>query len=309
MLLVSLIGEQQLPNYLPIIHLKPQRVLLIHSAKTAKQAERLKNVLVARLSDIEVRNIRIHPYLLHEDFEAIHKQLLGEADVLFNITGGTKIMSNAAVLLASQLGSDCIYYQSEGNLSRLYWYAIENNTPRPKNDEDLPENLFTIEDYLKLYLGDYRCEGYHKDENGQLDEGGRFEQAVGETLKQAGFEVLAGIRPAGEGNQLEIDLIFRLHNQMGIAEIKVGDAKGDSVKKGIDQLTTAGEREYLGTYVKRFLVTARNIKTQQKKYAYAHGVYLIELPVYSNLTPNQKGAHWQKMLTQEVKEYMSSTRR
>ena len=47
---------------------------------------------------------------------------------------------------------------------------------------------------------------------------------------------------------MEIDLIFRCGNSIGIAELKTG--KSATEKEGIDQLNAACAREYLGTYTK-----------------------------------------------------------
>jgi len=308
MLLVSLIGEQPLPNYLPIQQLKPPQVLLICTEKTSTQAERLKNVLMVHPSPPKVEIINVHPYLLQEIYEKIHKRVQEEENVLFNVTGGTKMMSAAAMLLAANMRKKCLYYQSENNLSRLYHYTIENGIPQLEKYEDLEDDYFSVDDYLRLYLGKYRLEGYHKEKNGKLSDGGLFEQAVCETLKKEGFEVLAGIRPEGEGNQLEIDLIFRLKNQIGIAEIKLGDKENESIKKGIDQLSTASQREYLGTYAHRFLITARKVTNANKKIAYRHGVKLIQLTDYSSLNPNRGGTQWKKILIETVKEKMLSNK-
>ncbi len=306
MLLVSLVGEQPIPNYIPIRHYCPEKALLVYTKKTQTYAVRLKDSIRKVLSSLELYLLEVHPYRMDEIYEKIKDQIQEGDDVWFNITGGTKMMSTAAILLAAHMQKNILYYQTDLNMNRLYRYVVQNGRPQQIGVDDLGEDVFTLEEYLTLYLGSYRSEGYHI-ENGKLTNGGGFEQSVGETLKEAGFEVLSGIRPAGEGNQLEIDLAFRLGNQVGIAEVKLGDKEKVSIKKGMDQLALASQREYLGTYVHRFLITGRNPSPSQKKLAHAHDISVISLEEYNSLSPNLRQHSWKKKLVDEVKRKMKST--
>ena len=298
MLLISLIGEQPTPNLLPIYHLKPDEVLLVYTVRTMQLANRLKQLLLSEKNAPEVEILEVHAYDLPAILEKMEQRIGKREGVIFNITGGTKIMSLAAAQLAERMEKPFIYYQSEGNTSHIFQYIFQDGQLQKQAEEVIQEN-FTLKEYLALHLKDYKEEGYHKNEQGKLDDGGRFEQAVGETLKREGFEVLAGIRPAGEGDQLEIDLAFRLQNQVGIAEIKLGDKKEEGPKKGIDQLALATQREYIGTYAHRFLITARSISSELKKLAYAHGIVIISLDDYPD------GRKWKTQLAQAVRNKMT----
>jgi hypothetical protein len=61
-------------------------------------------------------------------------------------------------------------------------------------------------------------------------------------------------------------------------------------KQGIDQLNTAGGREYLGTYAIRVLINGRTLSPDIKTLAQERGVKLIELPGYcdNRLSENDK---------------------
>ena len=74
---------------------------------------------------------------------------------------------------------------------------------------------------------------------------------------------------------LEVDLVFRIDNQIGIAEVKTG--RKALSKEGIDQLNTAAGREYLGTYTKKFLIIDREYEQNNKILAKERNIHVIEL--------------------------------
>jgi hypothetical protein len=90
-------------------------------------------------------------------------------------------------------------------------------------------------------------------------------------------EIKVGVRPEGVADQIEIDLVVRCGNQLGIVEAKMGASKA-----GIDQLSTAGGARYLGTYTARFLVVGRRLYSQHKTLAQARNVIVIEMPGYTD---------------------------
>jgi len=134
----------------------------------------------------------------------------------------------------------------------------------------VPE-LIDIDLYLKAHLIDYQIFP-------QNEVGTNLENAIANALIRNNFEVLQNVKPVGEGNQLEIDLVFRLKNtnNVALAEIKTGDAREEGPKRGIDQLALASQREYLGTYAKRFLITSRQLSKQLRELALAHKINIID---------------------------------
>ncbi|MBE7557389.1 MAG: hypothetical protein HS126_40645 [Anaerolineales bacterium] len=79
---------------------------------------------------------------------------------------------------------------------------------------------------------------------------------------------------------MDIDLVVRIGNQVGIIEAKTG-GKGRK-KEGIDQLNTAGGRAYLGTYTKKFLIvdSSWEILSNLSDLAKVRDIVVIELPSY-----------------------------
>lgn len=250
-MLISLIGEQPIPNLLPIRYLKPAENLLVYTAKTEQVAQRLRRIISGR-PDLAA-DLPAEPY----DFDGLRQKLAarldGKQDVLFNLTGGTKMMALAAFSLAVQFGFPFVYMENQGSTLRRYSFVA--GAPVLQETTNL-QTLISTSDYLNAHLDGFKQTGFHKDVHGKLDSGGLFEQVVFQAIENGLGKgaVLAGIRPTGEGlEQIDIDLAFRVENHVGIAEVKLGNGEGP--KKGLDQLKMAGEADFLGTYTAQFLIT------------------------------------------------------
>ena len=76
---------------------------------------------------------------------------------------------------------------------------------------------------------------------------------------------------------VEIDLLVRCGNQVGIVEVKRGAAH----KKAIDQLSGAGLRELQGIYTQKLLVSDQSWHTSDlRELAAERQIELIELPSF-----------------------------
>lgn len=268
--LISLVGEQPLPILLPDLYLKPDEHLLVHTHKTEAQGRRLQNLLP------NSRLLRLPAYDL-DAARAILRENARRDEQHFNLTGGTKLMALAAFSLAAENQQPVLYLKSEACQNVLYRYQFEHQTFRAQPPETLP-SLLNLDQYLHAHLPGYREEGFHTDEDGQISIGGQFEKALYQALESELDEVKAGVRPEGVADQLEIDLIVRLGNQVGIIEAKTGPHPRP--KTGVDQLTTAGSRKYLGTYTHRFLVLGSPLHRKVKTLATENDIHVIELPGY-----------------------------
>ena len=258
--MISLVGEQPAPNLLPTRHLKPDIAVLVCTDRTRRVAENLKSLLKCRCE-----TCLVHPYSIHEIQEKLSSFLesrFPESSFIFNLTGGTKPMALAAFQLAKRYGSPSVYFQTEGNRSLLYQYAFEGAKFALKAVEGLPTTI-SLDDYLRMYLGTYTCGEPRND----------FERQVVEVLRSTPEidEVFTSLRPQGM-EALEVDFIVRCGNQVGIGEVKV---KGK--KDGIDQLNAVAEQRYLGTYVKKFLISGKPVHPNNKNLAKAYKIRIIEL--------------------------------
>lgn len=266
MILVSLVGEQAIPNLVPIRYLKPDENLLVHTDNenaSVKPARRLQNLI---RSDSEVLTFKVDAFRVDKIRDALAEKLSGKKEVVFNLTGGTKPMSLAIQELARELNAVCIYYQTEGQRgydqqSVLYFYRfdLQKNMIFDRRETLPSQGLLTLDDYLMAHLV-----GYEEVTLKEGQSGYEFEKAVLVAIQNNVDEYKANIKPLGVKNQLEIDLLIRRGNNVAVLEIKSG-GEGSS-KKALDQLTTIAAREYLGTYAVRILVTRGDVDSRSGWY-------------------------------------------
>jgi len=270
-ILISLIGEQPIPNLLPIRYYGPSATLAVHSDKTEAAAGRLEKLIAGRVDfwplPVDAYDIRaIQSAILAE----VERRKLAAGDLLFNLTGGTKPMSLAAYFAARELGAPMVYLQSEGKHSRLFRYEFRDGAPIIAEDMILP-GLISIGDYLRAYVDNPTERAKVPD-----DEGHRFEQVLVDALRPVVDEIRVGVNLTGV---VDIDIVLRCDNQVGILESKLGM---NGMKKAIDQLNTAGGQKYLGTYTQKFLASdqAWSERSNLKALAKARQIAIIELPGY-----------------------------
>ena len=126
--LLSLASRQVWPHILAVAHLKPSRLILLHSDdadESRRPAERLKKFFDQR-SRIIARGTTQLEVIPHDDFTAVEQRLgaleerlnLGENCAL-NFTGGNKLMATAAFRWAAEHGVKSFYLE-RGN--RLTWF-------------------------------------------------------------------------------------------------------------------------------------------------------------------------------------------
>jgi len=263
--IILLVGEQPAPNLLPTRWLKPDAAVLVYTDRTRQVARNLRELLesesrvwlcVAPAYDILGFQEKVRKFLAEN---------LAGYRLIFNLTGGTKLMALAALGIARSYRAPFVYLETEGNRSRLYHYVLEDGEIRQQKVEDLPVTI-TLDDYLRMHVGTYQV-GEPRDE---------FERQVREALQtHTQLEVLWSVRPQGLG-ALEIDFVVRLDNQIGVGEVKTRGAKS-----GIDQIQSVAEQRYLGTYVKKFLVSGKRVDRNNRNLAKAYRIEVIELPSYT----------------------------
>ncbi|OQA17128.1 MAG: hypothetical protein BWY63_02511 [Chloroflexi bacterium ADurb.Bin360] len=279
--LVTLVGEQSIPNLLPIRHLKPKRVVFVHTTGNYGTEAVAQRVAALLPSDDMAVYAPVDAYALSQIRTALAEKLAGERDLLFNLTGGTKPMGFAAYALAAEHTIPFVYFQTEGPRGRdqrslLYRYQWQSEQPILEGQpEELPSGLLTLDDYLRAHLVGYQVEDPHL-EQPKPTIGWEFERAVHDALNGWADEVLAGVRPEGVKSQVEMDLLVRCGNQVAVLELK----SYGSGKEAIDQLTTAAAREYLGTYTTRLAVIAGGVDDRFKALARALRVGVVEFPTY-----------------------------
>jgi hypothetical protein len=259
--MVCLVGEQPIPNLLPIRHFKPAQVILLETPTTKRVGDNLKRLLQPAF---EIYSHPCSPYEIVTAQDALRdlvsRRVPNDSPLLFNVTGGTKPMCLATFQVASELRAPVIYLQSEGGENVLYRYLFQNDK-LVLEKKGLIGELLNIDDYLRAH-----GLAYSQQETKNL-----FERFVFDALRPHVSEIVPGVAV----DTLEIDLVIRCQNQVGVAEVKSG--KAAERKSGIDQLSTASHREFLGTYTKRLLIVDRSLGTNNQRLAEAHGINVIRL--------------------------------
>lgn len=272
-LMVALVGEQPLANLLPVRFLKPEEVLLVYTKRTQQVAVRLQTLLGG---DAEVGLLEADPYDLMALYDKLSERVSGDHPVVYNATGGTKLMALAAYALATARRQDVVYLQTEGphGVDRdptLRRFSFDTGgTMLAAKPERLDKPLITLDDYLRVHFGGYEERGIDPSL-----EGAELERAVSSVLEDGVDEVKTGVVPASVKEQIEIDVVVRQGNQVGLVEVKTG-GRG-SGKKSVDQLTTMAAREYGGTYTARFLVTGGSGRDDFRAVADKLEVKVIEI--------------------------------
>jgi hypothetical protein len=266
--LISLVGEQPIPNLLPIRAVQPAEVLFVHTQRTADVSQRLQKLfpqstlLLVDAYDVERIETELQQWL-QQNVDKNH---------CFNLTGGTKTMMLAAYRLAEMHRLPFVYFQTEGRQSLLHYYSFNHKKHPVLNEAKSLAGLITIEDYVRIHVNRYVVTG---PSNGA---GGLFESAIAAGLKDRVDEVVVGVQLGGA---LDADLVVRNGNRIGVIEAKMGASA--RAKTGIDQLNTIGGREFLGTFIAKFLVIDQVWSKSQsnlRELAEARGIVLIELPSY-----------------------------
>lgn len=274
--LIALVSTKPVLNLLSLRHLQPQEVLFVGTPEWHANAQHLQ-ALIGRETAVhltEVRNPNDPQAVRQAIATKVRKLGWSPGDITVDLTGGTKIMSIIAYQMALEHNADIADVELVNGRYHLRTYHVENGRIHHFEETTLPP-LITIADYLHAHVPGFKEEGVSRNQRGQIDSGGHFEATLYQALAPHVDELLSGVRPAGVGNQIEIDLILRCGNHVGIVEAKTG-----ANKAGIDQLDTAGNPAYLGPYTQKFLITGQYLSRAYKSLALAQQICVIELPGY-----------------------------
>lgn len=292
--MVALIGEQPIPNLLPIKYERPESALLVRTARTKPVSQRLEKVLKNNtlIYFCEVDD----PYSIADVYQQLSCKIdeLGwlSTELVFNLTGGTKPMALAAYQVALDKMSEFLYLESERGKSLLRRYKFEGNLATLKHEEIVP-SIISIADYLSVHLDNYQVRDFSE----------AFEKVLFEILRNEVDEVIAAVKDLT--GTLDLDLVVRVNNQVGIIEVKTG--RKAKKKEGIDQLNTAGGRAFLGTYTKKFLIVdcSWENSTNLSELAVARNIEVIQLPSYGQT--NQLSDNDKKHLIQTLKTFLGGS--
>lgn len=295
--LVELVGEQPTPNLIVVKYLQPREVILIVTENKAVKevAERLEKVIKENskganspcLKFLEMPDAYNIPDILQKLEAYIKDNKINKENLIFNITGGTKPMSIAAWSLAGKLGIECAYLQSEGGKSLLHTCRFPEGKLQPvqESPREIPSKI-TLDEYIKSHFGDYTAK---EPEN-------PAEISIVNALAENVCELMTSIRP--KTHNVEIDLMFRYGNQVGIAEVKTGGkARG---KDPIDQLSTLSDTRLSGAYIKKFLFLSEEQEENNKRLAENLRIKTVVLKSLAQEGSNELSEDDKQLLINEV---------
>lgn len=272
--MVCLVGEQPVPNLLPIKHLKPGIVVLVHSDRTRSVSENLQRFL--REDKEWSGKVTVEPLFLAEAFriDSVHANLRefftgdkwANREVLFNITGGTKPMCIAALLVAQELGCPVVYLESQ-RANTLYYYRFVNGILAFDKEETI-DTALRIDEHLKIH-------GHWQYEVKGPQDG--FEREIEVVLREKGLDVLCSVNLGS----LEMDAVVRMGSSVGVIQAKTGKAARRI--DGIYNLNTAAQNEFFGSHTKKILVLSQPSGTNICQLAKQQRIKIIVLPSFEEL--------------------------
>ncbi len=151
--LFSLVSRQVWPHVLAVAHLKPKRLVLLHTddrEESRRPAERLRKYFDVRSELLAERPLLER--VPHDDFEEVSRRLdalvetIEDDEVVLNFTGGNKLMATAAFRWAERAGKRAVYLE-RGN--RLTWFEPVDGKLRLRS-EKIDGGITNGEDPLAL---------------------------------------------------------------------------------------------------------------------------------------------------------------
>jgi hypothetical protein len=297
--MIGLVGEQPLPNFLAVRHFHYDKVLLVYTKDTRLQYQYLKAALekegLEMVEGVETGAFYINQIAQTLDEELVYLGLVVDQEpqepLVFNLTGGTKAMSLAAFQIAQLYGAEMLYVTSEiGQEVHAYHSLWSNKQLQPAGMEDIPACI-ELKDVFNLHLGERNWRAYGP----ANDVGGNFEKLLADTLrkyKKIVSEVMTGVKTLN--GQVDMDLVVRFGNHYGIIEAKAGDV--GRTLKGLQQLSTTVS--LLSTYSRAFYVITVPANPQHEELMKALNFKTISLESYDPTTQQISPEDEKKLLTE-----------
>lgn len=285
MLLLSLIGEQPIPNLLPLWQFREYTATqFVATSTTQPVAETLRRAIQ---SDPQLRHLEVLDTLIVEAYDigqargvlatALNAHLNQGREVRLNLTGGTKLMSLAALQAAFGSGVRLIYVSTEDNCMILLGSdGVEM--------ERLPIRVnISVEQYLAahgLEVGDDQSfkpnrQRYASPPPKQGDE---LEMEVERLARESGLfdDVRRNVfvrRMTARGSVVnELDVVVTRNGKLVVCSCKSGKV----TKEMIYELASLSRREATGIYCGKLLATDQETPTRGlRDRARSMGVHLV----------------------------------
>ena len=286
MILLSLVGEQPIPTLLPLWQ-APGRYSAVQFAATQTTLPAAHEIAAALLVDPALRHIQVLEPLLLDAYgvgatrarlaQAFLQHLAGNRGLELNITGGTKLMSMAAMQAVYGTGIPLLYVSTETN-QLLHFASDGSETGREPIAVRIGVEQYLIPHGLEVSdnLG-FRPGGAYSDIRPEK-EGDRLEEKVFTLACQSGFfeDVRRGvfIRKLVREDYVvnELDVVATHNGRMVVCSCKSGKIDNDDLY----ELSSLSRREAAGIYCGKVLVSGQvDLPAALKKRAAAFGIRLV----------------------------------
>ena len=264
MLLISLVGEQPIPNILPLWQY-PAHYTAVQYAVTNRTQSIADQLADNIANDPVLAQINVLPPLVLDayDLQGCRRQIArtisdfetrGER-IHINLTGGTKIMVLGAMLAAFGTEVPLMYINTEGH-EVIHYHS--DGTERTRDPYDFSVNIvqyltahgFEVSNNIEFnpHLGDY---------HGIEKEGDHLELRVEDLLKQSGYfdDVRRGVhirKQSRQGKvQNELDIVAIKNGVLAVCSCKSGAIKKDDIY----ELSALSRRDNMGIYCGKVLCT------------------------------------------------------
>lgn len=109
--IVCLVSHQAMANVIPVLEMKPNKVILLQTTQESNTSENLRNLFNSKNIKTEIFEKFIDPYNL-ETVKSASRQIINnnESDIVLNVTGGTKPMAIAAYEIFKSSDKAIVYY-------------------------------------------------------------------------------------------------------------------------------------------------------------------------------------------------------
>ncbi|MGB9521145.1 MAG: Card1-like endonuclease domain-containing protein [Anaerolineales bacterium] len=267
-LLLSLVGEQPIPNLLPLWQY-PQyaEVQFAASPTTRKVAKQLKSAIqndsllrhIHPLKTLELRAYEIQDTRTRLTTAIVKHQAQGKT-VHINLTGGTKLMSLAALQAAFGSGASLMYISTEEKC--IIWLGSDGSEQR----REPIKVAINVGQYLNAH-GFQIIDKANPFSTPPPKEGDELEMKVERILRFANcFDDIRRnvhiLKIDGKREiRNELDLVVTCNGRMAVISCKSGTAESESGKesyrRAIYELSAISRREAAGIYCGKILVSSQ----------------------------------------------------
>lgn len=118
--LIQLIGGQSLPNLYTLVAFKPNILVNVYSKRTKKQENCLNQAMKDLSENLKIESIYLEDFPTSEETRAALTSYCSKVEnndntIIINLTGGTKLMSIGAYLLAKEAGYPSVYLDTQSH--------------------------------------------------------------------------------------------------------------------------------------------------------------------------------------------------